>query len=56
LVIENASKNISVYTKPQWAVTARTARKHNLCIVTVMDHLNSFNFKSAVVETWKTLI
>ena len=46
--IENVSKNIAVYTTPQWAAIARTARKHNPYIVTEMDHLNFFNFKSVV--------
>ena len=46
--IRNASTNISVYTTPQWAAIARTARKRNPCKVTEMDQLKNNNFKSVV--------
>ena len=46
--IRNASTNIAVYTTPQGAAIARTARKCNPCIVREMDQLKNNNFKSVV--------
>ena len=49
-VVESASRNISVYTTPQWAATVRHARPKQPYIVKEMSVEDFYDFKSMSTE------